>query len=198
MPEFCKDGRFEKLILNPALSRREKEQRIKEILEGKKGLDEHKFDYLLCMPERFQRYMIDKELRREFYQNKSVPFAKTQTNRAKMGKVNNIRKKGGKDARGKLSGKKRKRKKKATVEMNKTKPLEVWKPKADSKSSSVPKIGSNQLAFLKNQRDKFKRKKKEKALRERKTAQGNDVWVLDGKVGNTLEKKPVCYDLFFD
>lgn len=206
MPEFCKDGRFEKLIWNPALTRREREEQLRNLLNSKKGVDEHKFDYLLCMPERFQRYMIDQELRREYYQNKSVPFAKARAKQPKLGKINNIRRKRrarNNDQNASDSNKENcgsKKGKKLLKRANETDKVNIWELKRDSKSYSVPKIGSNQLAFLKNQRDKFKKMKMKKndMIGDKKLNGKNSVRVVKGKLRNAVANDPVCHKLFFD
>lgn len=94
MPDYCKDGNFDKLISNPTKKRRQREFLVKEILQKKKSDEDHKWDHLMCMPERFQKYALQKEIRMEHYKNKSLPSFKPTINpklKKRMNNINNIR-----------------------------------------------------------------------------------------------------------
>lgn len=179
MPEFCKDGLFDELIKGPALKRREREELMKKILESKRGDEERKYEYVMCMPERFQRYMIDKELRREYYKNKSVPHSNMKETNDGLREINNIPKKK-REAGSMVNISRRLRKvnrgkcRQGVREKGASKVGKLGKGEDKGKLSkvatddsqmpnlkcySVPKIGHNQLDLLKKRRNELKERK---------------------------------------
>ena len=82
------------MVAGPARNRREREEIVRKELQSSKQVVADEGQYYGFMPERFQKYMVDQELRGEYFRNRSQPCAKRTETGAKgsgLARVNNIR-----------------------------------------------------------------------------------------------------------
>lgn len=202
MPSFCKDGRFEILVLNPALQRRQRDQQLKEALQAKCGVDEHKFDHLLCVPERFQRYFIDAELKKNYYKNKSVPFAREKPHVTGLRRVNNV-----------LAKKSKARRPAKPVKQDYTRiaklnshgfvpsravRLETSGPALHSRPYSVPRIETSRLALIRRKRSQVRRANDKNKGKTAALGQGKVSRILNACRGLNIGETSDTHELFFE